>query len=135
MKNPTTRLSLCLLPTVPGLRLAQVAVAADTVTFTVANTQAPVLCPLCATPTARLHSHYERILADLPWGRHAVRLRLRVRRFRCPVLTCQRRVFAERLPTLVAPYGRRTLRLRAVLGLVAWPSPWAARRARGCWSA
>lgn len=118
MKYPTTRLSLSLLPAVPGLRLAQVAIEADTVTFTVASTQTPVPCPLCATPTARLHSHYERTLADLPWGGHAARLRLQVRRFRCAVSTCRRRVFTERLPTLVAPYGRQTLRLRDVLGVV-----------------
>src|SRR5579883_2868343 len=117
MKNPTTRLSLSLLPPVPGLRLVQVAIAADTVIFAVASTQTPVPCPLCATPTARLHSRYERTLADLPWGGHAVRLCLQVRRFRCPVSTCRRRVFTERLPTLVAPYGRRTLRPRDVLGL------------------
>jgi transposase len=117
MKNPQ-RLPLSLLPAVPGLCLAQVAIAADTVTFTLASTQTPVPCPLCATPSARLHSHYARTVADLPWGHHAVRLHLQVRRFRCPVPACRRRVFAERLPTLVAPHGRRTLRLCEVLGLV-----------------
>jgi hypothetical protein len=48
-----------------------------------------------------------------------VRLHLHVRRLRCPVPRCRRRVFAERLPTLVAPRGRRTMRLHAVLGLAA----------------
>jgi hypothetical protein len=35
MKNPTKRLPLSLLPAVPGLHLTQVALAADTVMFTV----------------------------------------------------------------------------------------------------
>ncbi len=119
MATSSQRFPLSVLPRVPGLCLAQAAIDAETITFTLMSTQTPVPCPLCDAPTARRHSQYERTLADLPWGRHAVRLRLRVRRFRCPVPTCQRRVFTERLPTLVAPYGRRTLRLRAVLGVVA----------------
>ncbi len=119
MKKLTTRLALSLLPAVPGLHLSEGAIEADTLTFTVASTQTPVPCPLCATPTTRRHSHYGRTVTDLPWGGHLVRLRLCVRRFRCPVSTCRRRVFTERLPTLVAPYGRRTLRLQAILGVVA----------------
>jgi transposase len=52
-----------------------------------------------------------RHVSDLPW--HGVRfwLRLRVRRFFCDRLGCAGRVFAERLPGLVAPYARRTERL------------------------
>ena len=31
---------------------------------------------------------------------------------------CHRRVFCERLPAVVAPYGRQTLRLQEALGLI-----------------
>jgi hypothetical protein len=34
-----------------------------------------------------------------------------VRKFFCTTATCSRRIFTERLPTVVALWGRRTLRL------------------------
>ena len=37
-------------------------------------------CPLCGRRSRRVHSRYERTLADLPWGTHVVTVRLRVRR-------------------------------------------------------
>ena len=68
-------------------------------------------CPLCDQPSARLHSHYRRRLADLPWQGRTVELQVRVRRFRCATITCSRRIFAERLPTVAVPKARRTCRL------------------------
>src|SRR5712671_1633315 len=56
-------------------------------------------------------SHYERTLADLPWAQYRVRLQLRVRKWFCRNRHCRRRVFTERLPTVAAPWARRTLRL------------------------
>ena len=50
-------------------------------------------------------------MADLPWGGHAVVLRLRVRRLFCDNARCERRIFAERLPGLAAPRARKTARL------------------------
>ena len=38
-------------------------------------------CPACGTRSARVHSHYTRMLADLPWQGIPVTVRLRVRRF------------------------------------------------------
>jgi transposase len=99
---------------IAGLRLEGHDVDGDntTVTFTLAATRAQARCPLCARPSARVHSRYQRIVADLPWMGRAVRLRLRVRRFFCDHQDCPRRVFVERLTGLVAPWGRRTQRLR-----------------------
>ena len=68
-------------------------------------------CPYCAASSHRVHSYYERKPMDLPWSRFTVRLRLRVRRFYCDALLCKYRTFAERLPTVIAPYARRTRRL------------------------
>lgn len=48
-----------------------------------------------------------------------MRLELTVRTFRCDTSTCPRRIFTERLPEVVAPYARRTLRLAEVLRLLA----------------
>lgn len=47
----------------------------------------------------------------MPWANLVVRLSLRVRKFFCDNPACRRKIFTERLPTLVAPSARRTLRL------------------------
>src|SRR5262245_36357033 len=62
-------------------------------------------------PAQHIHSHYARTLADLPWAAYRVRLQLRVRKWFCPNPGCVRRIFTERLPTVAAPWARRTLRL------------------------
>jgi transposase len=72
-------------------------------------TSAP--CPLCAASARHIHSDYERTLADLPWAQYRVRLQLRVRKWFCRNRHCRRRIFTERLPTVAAPWARRTLRL------------------------
>ena len=57
-----------------------------------------------------------RTLADLPWAHYRVRLQLRVRKWFCRNRACRRRIFTERLPTVAAPWARRTLRLAHRLG-------------------
>src|SRR6266702_3242195 len=89
------------------------------ITLAVRSTQAMALCPLCTTPAQRIHSHYERTLADLPWAAYHVRLQLRVRKWFCRNRQCPRRIFTERLPTVAAPWARRTLRLAQRLVAVA----------------
>jgi transposase len=81
------------------------------ITVSVSATQATAPCPLCTTPAHRIHSSYERTLADLPWAAYRVRLQLRVRKWFCGNRHCRRRIFTERLPTVAAPWARRTLRL------------------------
>lgn len=116
--NHTSKLPLTLLPKVPGLRLEDTFIDADTVSLTLASTSLPVACPVCRHATARLHSHYRRTVADLPWSGCRVRLLLSVRKFRCPRIGCPRRIFTERLPSLAEPYARKTTRLHEVLKLV-----------------
>jgi transposase len=72
-------------------------------------------CPDCACVSFRGHSRYIRHLADLPWGRRAVRLIIRVRRFFCTRWTCARKTFAEALPAVAERYARRTLHLKETL--------------------
>jgi hypothetical protein len=55
----------------------------------------------------------------LPWQGLAVRLDLHVRRWFCANPACPRQIFAERLPTVVAPYARRTARLASVVEALA----------------
>ncbi|HEY5869520.1 MAG TPA: ISL3 family transposase [Candidatus Tectomicrobia bacterium] len=80
-------------------------------TLHVTSTQACVPCPLCHVRTSRIHSRYTRTLADLPWGAYGVRVQLQVRKFFCDHPACPRQIFTERLPTVAAPWARRTLRL------------------------
>jgi transposase len=109
-----------LLPDATTLRLAACAVDDTTaqITLRVSSRQTSVPCPLCALPAQRIHSHYERTLADLPWAQYRVRLQLRVRKWFCRNRHCPRRIFTERLPTVAAPWARRTLRLAQHLGAV-----------------
>jgi transposase len=102
-----------LLPDATRLRLeaCQVDDTAAQITLRVHATQTRVPCPLCTTPARRIHSHYERTLADLSWADYRVRLQLRVRKWFCRNRACRRRIFTERLPTVAAPWARRTLRL------------------------
>ena len=81
------------------------------ITLRVQSTQTRAPCPLCATPARRIHSDYGRTLADLPWAQYRVCLQLRVRKWFCGNRRCRRRIFTERLPTIAAPWARRTLRL------------------------
>ncbi len=81
------------------------------ITLRVQSTQISAPCPLCATPARRIHSDYGRTLADLPWAQYRVSLQLRVRKWLCHKRSCPRRIFTERLPTVAAPWARRTLRL------------------------
>jgi transposase len=77
-------------------------------------------CPICGIWSEAVHSLYGRTIADLPWGRQTVRLQLRARKFFCRQPTCSRRIFTERLPAVVAPYARRTVRLTEVVRLLAF---------------
>lgn len=76
-----------------------------------AMTSANSTCPDCRQPTHRIHGHYPRTLADLPWATTPIELRLIVRRFRCCTCTCRRKTFAERLPSVAPLYARTTTRL------------------------
>jgi transposase len=72
-------------------------------------------CPGCAGSSSSVPSLYPRRLPDLPWGTRAVRIQLTARKFRCRNRACGRCIFTERLPDLVAAFGRQTHRLTTAL--------------------
>jgi transposase len=118
---PSTRtLATNLLPPGHGLQLREVSIGPDQIVATLEATASRGPCPSCGTRSTGVHSHYQRTIADLPWGGHTVRLHLHVRKFFCRQPACLRRVFTERLPHPVAPYARRTARLDSVLSLLAF---------------
>jgi transposase len=93
------------------LEVCEVDEAAAQITLHIRSTQTSAPCPLCATPARRIHSAYTRTLTDLSWADYRVRLHLHVRKWFCRNRSCRRRIFTERLPTVAAPWARRTLRL------------------------
>jgi zinc-finger of transposase IS204/IS1001/IS1096/IS1165 len=75
-------------------------------------------CPLCSRRTGRVHSRYVRGVHDLPCCGTRVVLRLHARRFFCRNRACPRRIFRERVPTLVATRCRRTGQLTHALSAI-----------------
>src|SRR5262249_22567479 len=57
-------------------------------------------CPSCGRHSVKVHSRYQRHLADLPWEGVAAKLVLSVRKFFCSNLECRQKIFCERLPGL-----------------------------------
>jgi transposase len=77
--------------------------------------RARVTCPVCGTPSGRVHSRYARRLGDLPWEGLPVRILLSTRRFFCIGEGCRRHIFTEPFPGTVRRYARRTLRATETL--------------------
>lgn len=72
-------------------------------------------CPGCGGESTRVHSRYERRLADAAVAGRRVEIRLRVRRFFCDGEDCGVRTFAEQVTGLTARYARCTVLLRGML--------------------
>jgi transposase len=77
-------------------------------------------CPACSSCQVSYHSQYQRQLHDLPWQGQSVRIHLCIRRFRCRNRQCDRKIFAERLPGVVAPRARETDRRHEVVRRVGY---------------
>jgi transposase len=103
---------LSLLP--DGLAVDLVEVSSGLVTVHARSSGLIACCPLCATPSGRVHGRYTRPVADLPLMGRIVSLSLQIRRFRCSQSSCPRRIFAERLPAVMPDRKRRTVRFAEV---------------------
>ncbi len=100
--------------------LESVDVTSTSITIMARSIQGSACCPTCQAECSKVHSHYLRTVADLPWANRQLILRLRVRRFFCPSGTCPQRIFGERLRTGLPAYARRTTRLTAALRALAF---------------
>lgn len=76
-------------------------------------------CPACGVWSRRVHSRYQRQLADAAAGGQEMLVHLQVRRFFCGNSACAKVTFAEQVPGLASRYGRRTRGLDAVLQAIA----------------
>jgi len=99
------------LPLPEGMVIGRVEMTPTQLTVEVISTQPCARCPGCGTPSDAVHCQYQRTVHDVPCGGRSVVLRLGVRKFFCRASTCQRKVFAERLPDLVQPWARISNRL------------------------
>ena len=104
-----------LFPQLQSMHIDCIALDKDKVTMTVAVSSRAADCPLCQCPSTRVHARYQRTVADLPISGREVAVVVQARRFRCPSASCPRRIFAERLPDLVAPHARKSRGLRQAL--------------------
>ncbi|MFF2937670.1 ISL3 family transposase [Streptomyces mirabilis] len=91
----------------------------DAVVVSARTRDVAVPCPVCGTPTAKVHGYHRRTVRDVPAdGRQAV-VQLRVRRLACPALGCWRQTFREQIPGLLERHQRRTVRLVGQISQVA----------------
>jgi transposase len=104
-----------LLPQLSAFRITSGAVTEGQLILDIAPKCRTGHCPLCSRRTRRVHSRYVRVVHDLPCCGARVVLRLHVRRFFCPNRACPRRIFCERVPTLVGARCRRTGQLTRAL--------------------
>ena len=118
----------------PGFALVSAASAGGATTIVVRSTALSSRCPGCDAPSRRVHSRYQRRIADLPLAGQAVSLLTTVRRFWCEAVLCGRRIFAERFGDgTLAPWSRRTGRLEGLvhhLGLALGGRPGASLASR-----
>ncbi len=93
--------------------------AGRSVRIQAATTTASAACPGCGRVSRRVHSRYERRLADTAVAGREVVIQLPVRRFFCAGKACQKKTFAEQVPGLTIRYGRVSTALREVLRAIA----------------
>jgi transposase len=94
-----------------GSRLIRTDFDDDTLTLGIATTNPNASCPVCGHDTWRVHSRYDRHLAEEPIFGHRVCLLMTVRRFFCSGSGCPRRIFTEPLDGFAAKQARTTIRL------------------------
>jgi len=104
-----------LLPDLPGFSIEQIMLAGGVITVLAQSCTMSARCPTCTQLSSRIHSRYQRKLADLPWSGRTVQLLVQVRRFFCEHPKCPHKTIAEPIPELAERYARRTIRLKEVL--------------------
>ena len=107
-----------LLPHLDRVIVDRVELAEAFVSVRVAPQADEAACPSCACSSGRVHSRYDRWLADATIGGLRVVLRLRARRFFCDDGGCPARTFTEQIAGLTSRYARRSPLLAGTLEAV-----------------
>lgn len=103
-----------LLPHLAGAVVLEAEVAGTLLCIRASARADAAACPSCGRASRRMHSQYERRLADAAVGGRRVLIRLQVRRLFCDDPACAKRTFAEQVPGLTVRYGRKTPLLAGV---------------------
>ncbi|MGW2378045.1 transposase family protein [Kitasatospora sp. NPDC001683] len=85
-----------LFPSLPQVEVVGVEAPGAVVRIAARVTAPGASCPDCGTWSERVHGSYLRYPSDLPSCGRPVTVALRVRRFVCQALVCQRRTFVDR---------------------------------------
>jgi transposase len=93
-----------------GMLVEQIQITESGLVIDVVAAHPMSCCPLCAEMSDSIKSHYRRVLRDAPCAGRQVQLVLTARKFYCRNPYCPQKVFTERLPTLVKPWARVTIR-------------------------
>ncbi len=113
MATSSTTVAQTILPDPAQLHLITLMTTAQGMTAVVETKASAVPCPVGGHLAIRRHSRYTRSVADMPWHGVPFHLEAHVRRFFCDHAACGRQIFTARLPGVLAPYARRTVRLDA----------------------
>jgi transposase len=99
-----------------GLSIGRIEIGPEKIVAVARSASRTSCCPSCGQVSSRIHSRYQRSLADLPAHGRSVEILVTVRRFRCSRRSCPRAIFAERLDESIAvPFARRTARMENVV--------------------
>jgi transposase len=101
-----------LLPLPDGLNITSITETPDALLVRLTSHRPSSVCPLCGQSSQAIHSYYRRKPMDLPCAGRPIRLLLTMKKFFCRETTCPRKIFTERLPELIEPSSRLTIRLR-----------------------
>jgi len=104
-----------LLPHLTGVIVERLEREVDQVCIQARSAMRSTRCPRCDVPSARVHSRYERVLADAAMAGQRVVIRLLVRRFFCGNAECPAKTFVEQVTGLTERHARRTSLLRRML--------------------
>ena len=107
------------LPHLAGVRVDRVLLKGSTIRLEATTTSPRTECPACGNASERVHSRYERRLADTGIGGRPALVVLTVRRFFCDQTSCPKTTFAEQVPGLTRRYGRHTGPAEHVVAAVA----------------
>lgn len=87
-----------LIPNIAEVELACLRQKAGKIQVELRARQAFSVCPCCAGRSSRVHSRYQRTIADLPWNGVPVEILLRARKFFCDQEQCSRRILQNSCP-------------------------------------
>jgi transposase len=102
--------------TLPDKHLQEIVVTTEknVITIEVESTRSGAKCPYCGKRSEKVHSHYQRILNDLPIQGKKVKLALNNRKFFCENEKCSHKTFAEPFD-FYRPKATKTNRLQDMI--------------------